>query len=579
MRDQSVEGAGAGPTRVEGADKSGLGRIGPRGARLGATAVALGVGLYFARAEGGPASVAFVSLVTLAIGAAVLLATRRLLFSAVAVAALVGVVVTASSIKRQAMDMVLHAYDIVFYAGSWSTLSYLWSDHRASVVSVLASMLLALGALVVAYRLDGSRVARRAAATALVVFASTGLAASFVKGERRHTQFYWEDLFVSSFYVSWRETLETLWRGQLIEAAEAARGPALTTAAACSTPSKPPHIILIHQESIVQPELFPGLDYDRSLDQHFKSFDGQTRRMRVETYGGASWLTEFSILAGVSTYSFGGMRPFVQSLMQGRVRDTLPQALRQCGYRNVVFYPMLRNFVSNDKFYKAIALEEVFDLKDQKAKTVNERDRFYYANALEEIGRHIGRSGRPLFTFIQTMAAHSPYTYTYMPEEQVAGGGPGTDPEMHEYLRRLAMARDDYAYLESELARRFPGERFLIVHYGDHQPVATRKLLGQDGSSEAEDVALAEDSLGFVTYYAVRGVNYAPPKPAEIEMLDVPYLGLAVLEAARLPLSDSFRERARLREVCGGRYHGCAQADEILAFHRRLIDSGLIDVH
>jgi phosphoglycerol transferase MdoB-like AlkP superfamily enzyme len=476
------------------------------------------------------------------------------------------------------MDMVLHAYDIVFYAGSWSTLSYLWSDHRASVLSMLAAIALALVALIAAYRLDGTRVARRSAAMALVVLASAGLAASFVKGERRHTQFYWEDLFVSSFYVSWRETIETLWRGQLIEAAEASRGPALAAAAACSLPSKPPHIILIHQESIVQPELFPALDYDRTLDAHFKSFDGLTRRMRVETYGGASWLTEFSILAGVSTYSFGGMRPFVQSLMQGRVRDTLPQALQRCGYRNVVFYPMLRNFVSNDKFYKAIALEEVFDLKDQGARTVNERDRFYYANALDEIGRHVGRSGRPLFTFIQTMAAHSPYTFAYRPEEKVAGGGPGTDPEMHEYLRRLAMARDDYTYLESELARRFPGERFVIVHYGDHQPVATRKLLGQEAGSEAEDVALAEDSLGFVTYYAVRGINYVPPPPPRLEMLDVPYLGLAVMEAARLPLSDSFAERARLREICGGRYHGCAKSDEILAFHRRLIDSGLIDV-
>jgi phosphoglycerol transferase MdoB-like AlkP superfamily enzyme len=576
MRDQSVEEAGAAPAADTAA--TGTGRIGPRGALRVVLAVALGVLFYFARAEGGPASIAFVSLVTLAIAAAVLLATRRLMFSAVAVAALVGVVVTASSIKRQAMDMVLHAYDIVFYAGSWSTLSYLWSDHRASVLSMLAAIALALVALIAAYRLDGTRVARRSAAMALVVLASAGLAASFVKGERRHTQFYWEDLFVSSFYVSWRETIETLWRGQLIEAAEASRGPALAAAAACSLPSKPPHIILIHQESIVQPELFPALDYDRTLDAHFKSFDGLTRRMRVETYGGASWLTEFSILAGVSTYSFGGMRPFVQSLMQGRVRDTLPQALQRCGYRNVVFYPMLRNFVSNDKFYKAIALEEVFDLKDQGARTVNERDRFYYANALDEIGRHVGRSGRPLFTFIQTMAAHSPYTFAYRPEEKVAGGGPGTDPEMHEYLRRLAMARDDYTYLESELARRFPGERFVIVHYGDHQPVATRKLLGQEAGSEAEDVALAEDSLGFVTYYAVRGINYVPPAPPRLEMLDVPYLGLAVMEAARLPLSDSFAERARLREICGGRYHGCAKSDEILAFHRRLIDSGLIDV-
>ena len=32
-------------------------------------------------------------------------------------------------------------------------------------------------------------------------------------------QFYYENLYVSSFYASWGETLEALWRGALLEAA------------------------------------------------------------------------------------------------------------------------------------------------------------------------------------------------------------------------------------------------------------------------------------------------------------------------------------------------------------------------
>ncbi len=34
------------------------------------------------------------------------------------------------------------------------------------------------------------------------------------------------------------------------------------------------------------------------------------------------------------------------------------------------------------------------------------------------------------------------------------------------------------------LAKRFPNERFLIVQYGDHQPIATRTLLGFDKSRQ-----------------------------------------------------------------------------------------------
>jgi hypothetical protein len=177
------------------------------------------------------------------------------------------------------------------------------------------------------------------------------------------------------------------------------------------------------------------------------------------------------------------------------------------------------------------------------------------------------------------MATHSPYDTTYMPEVDVPGGGPGTDPEMSEYLRRLAMAKIDYDDLRRDLARRFPAERFLIVQYGDHHPVATRTLLGVADKHEAEEISLPLESPGFITYYAVEGINYQPPPLPEVETLDVPYLPLVILNAARLPLSDSFRERQQILAACNGRYFTCAPRDTILAFHRRLIDSGLIDAH
>ena len=66
------------------------------------------------------------------------------------------------------------------------------------------------------------------------------------------------------------------------------------------------------------------------------------------------------------------------------------------------------------------------------------------------------------------------------------------------------------------------------------------------------------------------------PALPQFETLDVPYLGTVILDLAGLPLSDSHRERKRLMELCKGRYHGCAQREEILVFHRRLIDSGVM---
>ena len=535
-----------------------------------------GLAYYHWHYEGWRENMLFASSVTLAFLAGWTFLTRRLLLSIAIVAALIAMVVVASDVKRRYIEMVLHAYDIVFYLTSLSTIRFLWVDHRLYLVAIAASFAMTGLLALWLYRVDGTRIPRTVSAIALVVFSGAGYGAAQAKGERKNTLFYWDNLYLSSFYSSWSETLETLMRGQLLEALNSQRKPLFKMPVTCTPAETPPHIILIHQESVVPPSQFPEVKYDTSIDPFFKSYDGKLHKLRVETYGGASWLTEFSVLAGVSTYSFGGMRTFVQSLMQGKIHDTLPQALTRCGYHNSVFYPVPKDFVSNGRFYAAVGMPEIFDFKAQGAKEYNERDRFYYGNVLKNFEKRFAEDDKPTFTFVITSATHLPYTYKYAPDVDVPGGAPGTDPELHEYLRRLSMAKMDYDAFRGELSRRFPNERFLIVQYGDHQPVATRTMLGFDKSYTAEDVKMPPDSPGFTTYYVIDGVNYTPPPIPAVDILDVPYLGAVLLEAARLPMSEAYSERLRLLALCDGRYFTCKDKQEILSFHRRLIDSGLV---
>src|SRR5690606_18192962 len=108
------------------------------------------------------------------------------------------------------------------------------------------------------------------------------------------------------------------------------------------------------------------------------------------------------------------------------------------------------------RFFETIGLKQIYDARDQKAPNAMEPDSFYYGNMLAEIGRRVARGKGPLFVYLQTMAAQWPYDVTYWPERDVKGGGAGTHPEMNEYLRRIAMAREDYAALLKDLAARFP---------------------------------------------------------------------------------------------------------------------------
>jgi phosphoglycerol transferase MdoB-like AlkP superfamily enzyme len=541
--------------------------------------IATGAASHILQHEGSAPSMVFVACASLLAMAVITMITRRVLVAAVLTVAMMAIVVIASAEKVRLMHMAIHAYDIVYYLSSPATLKFLFLNFPAPMIQLFGAFAMLGFAAWATSVIDPTRVARsHAAAAVAVLMALTGWSAS-VKGSRADMQNFEQDLALSTFYASWSETAETLWRGQLFEASPSAGGAPFVIPASCDLPRKPPNVILIHQESVVPPEYFPKLGYDKKLDPMFRSDDKKLHPLRVETYAGASWLTEFSILAGVSTYSFGGMRPFVQALMAGKVHDTLPEALGRCGYRNTVFYPLSKNFVSNGRFYSAVGMPEIFDMKDQGSKTGYERDRFFYNNMLSMMDTHFATSAKPLFTFLITFATHQPYYNTFMPEVKVAGGAPGTPSEMNEFLRRLGMAHMDYDWMKAELARRFPNERFLIVHYGDHQPTSTWPLLSEADRNaiRSKDRTITKDSAAYLTYYAMEGINYTVPPMPDVATLDVPYVGTALLEAAGLPLSPAYQERKRLMQVCNGRYNGCEKPNEILSFHRRLIDSGLMD--
>ncbi len=512
---------------------------------------------------------------TLALGCVATLATRRALTSAALCAALVTLVLAVAHVKRLRTDFILHAWDL-FDPAVW-TFSPLAvaADHPVAGALIVAA-LAGLAGLPLLARRETPNVRARYATSIFVVSAATAAGAAFADGEPKQTQYTFPDRHLSSFYSSWPPALAALARGQLMEAAPERVAP-FDLAAACAPADKPPHVILIHQESVTYPGALPGLAYDRRVDDLFRSHDGTIRALRVETYGGASWLTEFSVLTGAASRFFGGMRSFVQIYMAGRMADALPLQMQACGYRNVMFYPYLRGFFGSAPFFESVGLRDIFDSRAQKAATSAEPDRFYYANALDEIARHIKADRKPLFIYLQTMAAHWPYDVTYWPERAVPGA-PDAHPEMHEYLRRLFMGRDDFAWLQDELARRFPGERFLIIQYGDHHPLATRFFFGFNREEiEAINRAMPSDSPAFKTFYSSIGVNYAPPPLPEPRVIDGAWLGVVLLEQAGLPLPPSWRERARLMRACDGAYALCPDRDAILRFHRRLIDSGLVN--
>jgi hypothetical protein len=344
---------------------------------------------------------------------------------------------------------------------------------------------------------------------------------------------------------------------------------------ACQPAGKPPHIILVHDESSFDIRSAPGIKVPPNYGDHFKSFDGKERSFLVEGVGGPSWYAEYSVMTGLSARSFGRFSYFVLGIASGRVHRGLPNVLRNCGYRTHTLFPALGAFMNSRSFQTSIGVQAFRDQSDLGADEL-EPDKFFYDKALSMLESERGQG--PSFFYIYLVANHWPWYVRWRPDLMPEWQDLNNPPLVDEYLRRQALSAADYKAFVAALKEKFPDERFLLVRYGDHQPDFSTRILEPTLDREAVKQSIMKfDPKYYTTYYAIDAINF---KPADIssakDTLDGPYLPLVILEAAGLPLDPSFVEQKSILARCNGIFYACNSGAEARRFNRLLIEAGLI---
>jgi hypothetical protein len=332
---------------------------------------------------------------------------------------------------------------------------------------------------------------------------------------------------------------------------------------------------LIVDESSFDITAAPGIKVPAGYGRHFRSFDGKTRSFIVEGAGGPTWFSEYSVLTGLSARSFGRFAYFVTRIAAGRVERGLPHALQRCGYRTFTLYPARGAFMSARGFQKTTGVEKFLDSKDMGARGV-EPDYFFYEQAAQMIERE--RRNGPLFIFSYLAANHFPWDHTFRPDLTPDWRNLGNLPHIDEYVRRQSLSERDYAAFLARLRHDFPGESFLLVRFGDHQPDFAERIIDPTlNELQTAERLQAYDPRYFTTYYAIDAVNFKPVNiSSALDTLEAPYLPLVVQEAAGLPLDPSFAEQKRILNRCHGMFYLCANGAETRRFNRLLIEAGLI---
>lgn len=478
-----------------------------------------------------------------------------------------------SRLKHDVVQMTANFVDLmVIDRDTVAFLFTIFPNLRWRVIGVGVAVLPLMYAL---WWLDPFRIRRQPAAAGALAFLGALIGYALIWPEEPWRGYY-DDGYLSKFARSGVTAVSDFYQYGFMESdAVAAERLKIPLEDACHPAGVRPNIILIHDESSFDIRAASQVKVPDGYGAHFRSFDGKARKFLAESNGGPSWFTEYNVLAGLSSRSFGPFAYFVTRIASGRVERGLPLALRRCGYSTTALYPANGAFMGARGFQATTGMERFFDARDLGAKKV-EPDSFFYDRALSLMAQ--APATKPSFTFVYLAANHFPWEVKFRPELTPNWRAPGNGSVVDEYLRRQMMSVDDYQSFVARLKKQFPAQPFLIVRFGDHQPEFSPRLLGPElDSAGIGHKLMSYDPRYYATYYAIDAINFEPvPSATAMDTIDAAYLPLVIQEVAGIPLDPSFAEQKKIMLRCQGEFYACRGGAEARRFNRLLIDAGLI---
>jgi Sulfatase len=374
---------------------------------------------------------------------------------------------------------------------------------------------------------------------------------------------------------SWR-------RAGVLAPSDIANDPLPLMAAVPARATDYPDIIVIQHESIFDPRIW-GLPIEPTVEAFLSPANGLHGILNVDIFGGGSWQSEFSLLTGLSSASFGSNAYHLFKQGAGRFHNSLPHALAALGYKTMLASSCRRNFLSYDEFYRSIGIAErifaddfppPFDLREFEK---TNSDAAFLDAAFAAHAKAIADDPAPRFLYALTNFNHGPHTRSLaapgqFERQRAFAASTLPDPQYAEYYARLAETAATWKRHKLALAANFPERPMLVVHYGDHQPVMAKRI--------DRHLKLPNDAKrAFRTFYAMEALNIWPDRlvSGRGADLDIAFLGTVALQQAGLPLDPIFATRASLLEHCRETYFA-SPSERKRRFHRTLVDLGLIDI-
>jgi phosphoglycerol transferase MdoB-like AlkP superfamily enzyme len=335
-----------------------------------------------------------------------------------------------------------------------------------------------------------------------------------------------------------------------------------------ATPPPYPDIVQVLEESTFDPAIFTDCGVPQCRVRMFRP-DARTRGhgvLRVHTFGGGTWVSEFAALTGMPQDIFGPGGMYAPYVLAPHVHDALATQLRRLGYLTIGVYPTAGSFINGRNAYQAYGFDHLYDAAELGLDEWEETDAQMFA-AAKRIYDKVKKPGQPVFVMILTLNQHGPHDDNPLAKLPA----PFNRGLLHGVSAPVAL--NFGAYLsrlhDSDLAMRGLEHDFLdrpqptvLVHFGDHQP----SFDGLIRALPRTQPAALRPYRDYLTYYMLKS-NFAGAPLPNYPMLDIAFLPSMVLQAAGVPGDPYFSAAKALRTRCDGLYVDCAVPGLLDSYH------------
>lgn len=319
--------------------------------------------------------------------------------------------------------------------------------------------------------------------------------------------------------------------------------------------TKKPDIVVLLQESTVNPSLY-ALPRKHSVP-NLEMFEDDKNviasgLMRVHTYGGGTWLSEFAFLTGLASDDFGIQKSGVFYQVVPHLHHSLLKELKRNGYHTILLNPFNKHAYASSYAYKHMGIDEI--IQPQDLGYPGEKRKNLWDIPSQQIINYVKRlletkTNKPLFIFALTMNEHGAYDANYPDKYHLSSFIKSSESAgrfghfMHKLLA-LDLATQNFS--QYVMNRKKPT---MFLYFGDHQP----DIFWEKGYSSQ----LANPA--WITQFVLKDNVDKGKKIKNVgEITDISFLGGMLLERANLDVSPFYKANIAMRHLCKGGLSDCA---------------------